>query len=412
MSLKKTDGMGGTRGWRWLAALGATAALAACGGGGGSDSGSAATDGSLRVALTDAPSCYQHVYVTIQKVRVNQSATAGDQDAGWTDLTLATPQRVDLVTLSNGVLQELGTMPLPAGHYTQVRLVLTDNTPAGSTAMANSVQPIGGAETALDTPSAMQSGLKLRANFDVAAGQMADLVLDFDACKSVVKAGNSGKFILKPVVSVVPRLVSGLSGYVSTSLPLGSTTVAAQQNGTTVRSTSPNASGSFSIPYLQPGTYTLVVTADGRSTAVVTNVPVGTATTVVNGTATAIAPPVSAMGTITGGVTASSVSGSTTVSTAITDADVTALQTLTGGPTIAVTGQAVDATLGTYSLRVPIAAPVKASFPSGTATLNFVPDTAVAGQYTVQAQAPGRTTQQLPATVSTGTTTTSVNFKY
>jgi hypothetical protein len=410
MSLNTHDGTRRTRGWRWLAALGATAALAACGGGGGG--GTAGTDGSLRVALTDAPSCYQHVYVTVQKVRVHQSATAGDQDAGWADLTLATPQRIDLVSLSNGVLQELGTMPLPAGHYTQVRLVLTDNTPAGSTATANSVQPIGGAETALDTPSAMQSGLKLRADFDVAAGQMADLVLDFDACKSVVKAGNSGKFILKPVVSAVPRLVSGVSGYVSTSLPLGSTTVAAQQNGSTIRSTSPDASGSFSIPYLQPGTYTLVVTADGRSTAVVTNVPVGTATTVVNGTATAIAPPVSAMGTITGGVTGSSVSGSTTVSAPVTDADVTALQALTGGPTIAVAGGPVDATLGTYSLRVPIAPPVKASFPTGTATLAFSPDTPVAGQYTVQVQSPGRTTQQLPATVSTGTATTSVNFKY
>jgi hypothetical protein len=407
MSFKTHDG---TRGWRWLAALGATAALAACGGGGGG--GSAGTDGSLRVALTDAPSCYQHVYVTVQKVRVNQSATAGDQDGGWTDLTLATPQRIDLVSLSNGVLQELGTMPLAAGHYTQVRLVLADNTAAGSTATANSVQPIGGAETALDTPSAMQSGLKLRADFDVAPGQMADLVLDFDACKSIVKAGNSGKFILKPVVSAVPRLVSGVSGYVATTLPLGSTTVAAQQNGTTVRSTSPDASGSFSIPYLQPGTYTLVITADGRSTAVVTNVPVGTATTVVNGTATAIAPPVSTMGTITGGVTVSSVSGSTTVSAPVTDADVTALQALTGGPTIAVTGQPVDATLGTYSLRVPIAPPVKASFPTGTATLAFTPDTPVAGQYTVQVQSTGRTTQQLPATVSSGTATTSVNFKY
>jgi len=395
---------------RWIAALGCAAALAACGGGGGG--GATGADGTLRVALTDAPSCYQHVYVTVEKVRVHQSATAADEDGGWSELTLSAPRRLDLVSLSNGVLEELGTVPLPAGHYQQVRLVLTNTTAAGSNALANSVQPTGGSETALDTPSAMQSGLKLRADFDVAAGQSADLVLDFDACRSIVKAGNSGKFNLKPVISVVPRIVSVVTGYVTTTLPLGSTTVAAQQDGATIRSTAPDATGKFSIPFLQPGTYTLVVTSDGHATAVVTNVPAGTTTTVVNGTATAIAPPPSAMAEITGGLTATSVSAGTTTSVAITDANVRALQALTGGPTIEVADKPVDATLGTYSLRVPVAAPVKASYSSGTATLSFTPDAAVAGQYSVQAQAPGRALQQQSTTVS-GTTTSSVlNFKY
>lgn len=45
-------------------------ALAACGGGGG-DGGSAAT-GTLHVQMTDSPSCgFDHVYVTVSKVRVN-----------------------------------------------------------------------------------------------------------------------------------------------------------------------------------------------------------------------------------------------------------------------------------------------------------------------------------------------------
>jgi hypothetical protein len=407
------DKMAGRRWWsasRWLAVAGAAAALAACGGGGGSDAGPAGATGTLRLALTDAPSCYAHVYVTVQKVRVHQSATASDSDVGWSELVLPTPERIDLVNLSNGVLQELGTMPLPAGHYQQVRLVLADNATTGGSTAANAVQPNGGAETALDTPSAMQSGLKLNADFDVAAGQMADLVLDFDACKSVVQAGNSGKFILKPVISVVPRLVSGLSGYVTTTLSLSSTTVAAQQNGATVRATAPDATGAFSIPYLQPGTYTLVVTSDGHATAVVTNVPVGTSTTVVNGTATAIAPPASPMGDVSGAVTATTVSGSTTTSVAVTDASVTALQALTGGPTIDVKSQSVDATNGSYTLHLPTAAPVKASFPTGTATLAFTPDTAVAGQYTLQASSPTHST--ISRTTTVGTTTTSLNFSY
>jgi hypothetical protein len=394
-----------TRALRWIGALGFATILAACGGGGG---GSAAADGSLRVALTDAPSCgYDHVYVTIDKVSVHKSASASDTDAGWTDMTLSPARRVDLLELTNGVLEELGSMPLEAGHYSQIRLVLASNTGTGTSSVANAVQPTGGTLTALTTPSAQQSGLKLQANIDVAAGQMADVVLDFDACKSIVKAGNSGNYILKPVIAVVPRIVSGVTGYVTTTLSLSSTTIAMQQNGVTVRSTTPDATGRFSIPFLGTGTYTLVVMSDGHATAVVTNVPAGTTTTVISGTATAIAPPVSAMADILGAVTTTSVSGSTTVSNVLTDATATALQALTGGPTIQLGSQAVDATLGTYRFRLPVEAPVKAAYPSTT----FTADTAVKGKYTVQVESPGRTTLQLPADISSGAAAT-VNFAY
>ena len=400
---------GCTAATRWLLALGAAAALAACGGGGG-DAVVTGTNGTVRVALTDAPSCgYDHVWVTVEKVRVSQSATAADADAGWSDITLAAPKRIDLLALSNGVLEELGTAPVPAGHYNQLRLVLASNG-TGASALANSVQPTGGSETALTTPSATQSGLKLRANFDVAAGQTADLVLDFDACRSIVKAGNSGQYLLKPVIAVVPRIVSGLQGYVTTTLSLGSTTVAAQQDGVTVRSTAPDSTGKFSIPFLSTGTYTLVVTSDGHATAVLTGVPAGTTTTVVNGTATAIAPPVSAMADVAGTVNATSVSGTATTTTALTTANVRALQALTGGPTIEVANRPVDGTLGSYALRLPVAAPVKASYAAGTTT-TFVADTAVAGKYTLQAQAEGRTALSQPATVATGTPTTA-NFTF
>lgn len=396
------------RALRWIGTLGFAALLAACGGGGG---GSASADGSLRVALTDAPSCgYDHVFVTIEKVSVHKSASASDTEAGWTDLTLSPPRQVDLLELTNGVLEELGTMPLEAGHYSQIRLVLASNSGTGTSSVANSVQPTGGTLTALATPSAQQSGLKLQANIDVAAGQMADVVLDFDACKSIVKAGNSGKYNLKPVVSVVPRVVSGVTGFVTTTLSLSSTTVAMQQNGVTIRSTTPDAAGKFSIPFLPAGTYTMVVTSDGRATAVITNVPAGTSTTVVSGTATAIAPPVSAMADVMGAVTTTTVSGSSTVSTVLTDATASALQALTGGPTIHLGSRPVDATLGTYSFRLPVEAPVKAAY-SASAPLAFTADTAVKGKYTIQVESPGRTTLQAPADISGGTAAT-VNFTY
>ena len=115
-------------------------ALAACGGGGseaaappgngGGTSNPSGSTGTLQVSLTDAPACgYEAVYVTVVGVRVHQSDAAGDDDGGWVDLPLATPYtttglRITLLDLTNGVLQRLGQVVLPAGRYTQMRLLL------------------------------------------------------------------------------------------------------------------------------------------------------------------------------------------------------------------------------------------------------------------------------------------------
>ncbi|MBL8325503.1 MAG: DUF4382 domain-containing protein, partial [Rubrivivax sp.] len=167
------------------AAIGAVA-LVSCGGG-GADSGT----GTLRLALTDTPTCgFEHAWVTVVKVRVHKSATAPDTDGEWQEVVLPTPQRVDLLTLTNGTLLPLGEKRLPAGTYTQMRLVLAENT--ATTPLANAVQPVGGAETALTTPSGQQSGLKMNIGIEVPADKVADFAIDFDACKSFVRAGNSG----------------------------------------------------------------------------------------------------------------------------------------------------------------------------------------------------------------------------
>jgi hypothetical protein len=394
---------------RWMARTGcmaAVATLAACGGGGGG--GGDAAMGTLSVALTDAPSCYEHVYVTVEKVRVHASASAGDAEGGWQDITLAAPKRVDLLNLTNGVLEELGSTALPAGTYSQLRLVLAENTTAAP--LANAVQPIGGALVPLRTPSGMQSGLKLQVHFTVEANRTIDLVIDFDACKSVVKSGNSGSYNLKPVISVTPRFTTSIQGYVTTTMTLSATAVSAQKDGEVVRSTVPDATGKFVLSFLPGGTYTLVITSDNRATGVITSIPVSTATSVttVSGTATAIVLPVSTMSTVSGTVTATASSGSTTSTVAVTDATVNALQDLTGGPTIRVASTPVDADLGTYSFRLPTAAPVRA--PYATTTLAFTPDTPVAGKYRIQATAPNRTAVVKPADVSAGSTTVNLGF--
>ena len=131
-----------------LAGVVLAAWLAGCGGGGGSGSMNSSTtaqpQGTLHVALSDAPACgLAAVNVTVVKVRVNMSSSAGDSDAGWQDLTLNTARKINLLNLTNGALEDLGQIPLPAGQYQQIRLVLAAND--NTTPLANSVVPNGAA---------------------------------------------------------------------------------------------------------------------------------------------------------------------------------------------------------------------------------------------------------------------------
>lgn len=392
------------RNFSLVASLSAAGLLAACGGG-GSDSNTAQTHGTLNVALTDAPSCgYDAVNVTVNKVRVHQSASAGEGEAGWTDITLNPARKINLLNLTNGTLEELGQASLPAGHYTQVRLVLDANTGAG---MANSVVLSGTtSEISLDTPSAVQSGLKLAHQFDVAAGQRADLVLDFDACKSIVTKGN-GKYALKPVINVIPTILNGIGGFIS---PTTNVRVSAQQNGVVVRSTVPDATtGAFLLARVPPGNYDVVITADNRATAVIAAVPVATVTSVV--AVSTLGTPISLQ---TAATPARTISGTVTLPVASTEAGyVAAQQSFAAGPKVTIKYQGVDVTNGSYTfLNLPTVAPQLGQY-STTLPIALVSKTDTTpgtGKYTVEASATGFASKTVtPVDIST-TNQTGINF--
>ncbi len=366
----------------------AAVALAACGGGDSEPVAGPVAAGTLRVALVDAPACgYDEVNVTVEKVRVHQSGMAADEAGGWSEVVLNPVKRINLLNLTNGVLEELGTTTLPAGTYTQLRLVLSSNSAA--TPLANSVLPTSGTETPLVTPSGQQSGLKINPQINVTSSQLSDVVLDFDACKSVVVAGNSGRYLLHPVLTILPRVATtglAVEGHVAGAIATGSTSVTLQQAGVVARSTTPDVSGKFLLSPVPAGTYDLVITASGRVTSIVTGVPVtATGKTVVNASTSPISPAASATRKASGNVT-------TTGSATIPSATVRALQ-MTGVTTIEAIARPVDADTGAYSFTLPIAAPVKTAYVAGATTLTFAPDAAAAAKYTLEARVSGKPTQ-------------------
>jgi Domain of unknown function (DUF4382) len=372
----------------WVMALLFAALAVGCGGGsGGGGSSASSAPGTLGVSLTDSPACgFDEVNVTVNKVRVHQSSSASDTDAGWTDITLSPARKINLLNLTNGVLDNLGQTPLAAGHYTQLRLVLDPNTGGG---LANSIVPTGGVETPLVTPSAVQSGIKLGHEFDVASGQRVDLLLDFDACKSILKRGN-GTYALKPVINIIPFELNGINGYVDTALLGSNVLVTAQQNGTVVQSTAPKlVTGEFLLSRLPPGNYDVVFTANDRATAVISAVSVATATSIVmvSTNAVPIALPTSATHQISGTATLNPANPTTV-------AYVAAKQTFGAAPAPTVTVKSVAADelstpdAGAYQLTLPIRAPLLGTL-GATLPVVFGEKTDVAGIYKVEATANG-----------------------
>lgn len=378
----------------WLMAALLAAFVTGCGGGGYGSSGNMGYTGTLGVSLTDAPACgFDAVNVTVAKVRVNQSSSATDTSAGWTDITLNPAQKIDLLSLNNGVLDSLGETLLAAGHYTQLRLVLADTSMGG---LANSVTPTGGVETALTTPSAMQSGIKLINQFDVMAGQRIDLVLDFNACNSIVKNGN-GHYLLKPVINVTPFTLNGIDGFVDPALLTNNVLVTAQQAGVVVQTTAPKTTGEFFLTRITPGNYDVVITADGHVTKVITSVPIASTTSIVNvsDAGTPITLPVSTTHMVSGTVTLNPAS-STEV------AYVDAAQTIP--PLVTVKSQAADLSSGAYTLTLPASAPQFG--PYGALPIMFsTAQSAVTGVYTLDVSANGYMTQSQPENISAGDAT-------
>lgn len=391
------------------AALAASGLIAACGGGGSSES---TTNGSLKVSLTDAPACgFDAVNVTVSKVRVHQSASAGETEAGWSDITLASPKKINLLDLTNGVLDELGEVSLPSGSYTQIRLVLEENA-AGK--IANSVIPVGStAEVALETPSAVRSGIKLINEFVVASDQKTELVLDFDACKSVVRKGNGG-YLLKPVIKVVPGALNGIEGYITKEDLGANVLVTAQQNGTILSTTVPDKeTGRFMLSRLIPGDYDVVITADGHATTVIGKVPVATTTSTV--AVSSSGAPLDLQAAPSGSSRA--INGTIGFSPAAIGEDIVsfaaAKQSFPSGQTVTVKYRGVDVSSGAYSLdNLPSVAPLYGQY-SATLPINLAVQattTPGTGKYAVGFGATGYQTKTETVDVTTADANVNVNL--
>jgi hypothetical protein len=389
------------------------ACLAACGGGGGGGGGTSVASqttsspstptttpstpanpapavqfGTANVVLAAEPGCgFDAVNVTVTKIRFNMSATATDASPGWTDITLAQPQRVNMAQLRNGATLNLGSAALLPGHYAQARLVLDAN---NNNSTVNSVVPTGTTtEVPLITQTVSAEGVAFGSGFDIANGQTLSLVADFDSCRSVVP--NNANFLLRPVMTQLPAAKNGISGIVNKAQLGDNVRVSAQQKGVIVRAALPDPStGEFVLARLDPGSYDIVITSDNGGAAVVAGVTVAADSNIValNTAAAPITLGASTMGQINANL-------SLIPASAVEAPFGSALQSFGTGPVITVGARMANLATGNVTFpRLPMARPLLATWQAGQA-LSFDTQAPVSpgpGIYTIAASAPGYTT--------------------
>ena len=197
--------------WALLSGFLLAPLVVGCGGSAQNPSGPLSAGGTLNVMLRDSPfTDAKALLVTFSDVSVHSSG--GDFvrvpfSAG------ATSRTCDLKKLETAQ-DILGVGQLPAGHYTQLRLVVSSATiylqnASSGPACAPAIAAPGGTSAPVDIPS---GELKLNREFDLASSGGTTILLDFDGDQSVKLTGSGngngrgnggGKYMMTPVIGIV-----------------------------------------------------------------------------------------------------------------------------------------------------------------------------------------------------------------
>jgi len=211
-----------------------------------------ATTGTLKLYLTDAPGEFSEVNITFTEISVKANT--------WITVS-ETEQEHNLLQLTGGLIALLGEGTLEPGEYGQIRLLIKE---------AEVV--IGEGEDMvsypLQIPSGSASGLKIGKGFTIEEGEVLELVIDFDAARSIHKLGDSDVYQLKPVLRLVAAEQSGaITGTVTN--PTSGLTAYAILEADTLASTAVNETsgiGVFSFAFLPESLYYTVTLVDSEGT--------------------------------------------------------------------------------------------------------------------------------------------------
>lgn len=208
-------------------------------------------DGRLKIEVYDNPPPVdaEHIYIEITEVSVHSS------DEGWQTL-VQSPATYDFLKLVNGVTAVLCDVPLEPGHYTQIRLVVADT----SEVIINNIS------YPLVVPSGVETGVKLSLAFDVEEDELIEILVDFDASKSIT--WSHPNYLLRPAFRAFKKVLSGtVSGTIKDTAGVGIPNALVEaMSGSHTSSTITDSLGAYKLVLIE-GTYNLEASADGYTTA-------------------------------------------------------------------------------------------------------------------------------------------------
>jgi hypothetical protein len=160
------------------------------------------TGSTLNIMLKDSPySDAKALLVTFSEVSAHVSGTGGFTVLPFSGGTTSRTCDLKKLTTAQDVL---GTGTLAAGHYTQIRLVVTsavlyfDNASTGAACAASIPAPNGSSAQV----SVSSGDVKLNREFDVTSSGATTILVDFDGDQSIHSQG-MGQYNMTPVISVV-----------------------------------------------------------------------------------------------------------------------------------------------------------------------------------------------------------------
>jgi hypothetical protein len=267
-------------------------------GGGGSSSIGIVESGTVSVALVDSASeDYAAVYITISDIQFHLGGNENSSKS-WKSIqeSIEYPVTVNLLELVNGVRLDLGLVELSTGHHTQMRLIIGEEAEQGTINILSQDHPyanyvikdkdLGDAIDPeiheLKVPSGDKTGTKIVGSYNIAANQTTELILDFDACRSVVQAGKSGQWLLKPTIkmgetpeySIIKGQVTdgdvtgpeilGLEGVLVSAQQYDSEASDVKEEVIVTASTLTDENGFYSL-FVEPGDYNIVASRSDKN---------------------------------------------------------------------------------------------------------------------------------------------------
>ena len=213
---------------------------------------------------------YQAINISISRIEGHIAGEEGEDNGYWETLKEWNPgYDVNLMDIE-GVSVLLASLNLESHTYTQLRIFLSEE--------AELVLLRGEDEVTapLPIPSSVQTGIKLNHPFEIIAGNITKLTIEFDAHQSVVRLGN-GKYLMKPVIGLssetystgddLTELVGSVSGTVSHFVNNGGLLELEGIEGAEIEltggaylfdnTTTTSSDGSYSLANVPAGTYTL-----------------------------------------------------------------------------------------------------------------------------------------------------------